>query len=304
MARTGCISFWPTDMSFKDILAIAVSLEADKPALRAAALLSAQFEAHATALVLGVHRGSDYAEPVAKLSEVLEDIALGAQSVAEREHARIAEWLARQHKHFETRKLVIEDALLRREVLAHARRADLTIMTRPQADMQEAHEQVFEAVLVGSGRPVLLAPPGWAGESLSDRILIAWNAKREAARAVADALPLLAKAREVVIATIDAIPSDGGHGPAPEKDLAVHLERHGVNVRVNNVDGMGRSEAGALMVEAAAFDANLIVMGGYGHARAQEWLWAGSRANSPNRRERRCFCRTRTQGSATRLGSA
>jgi nucleotide-binding universal stress UspA family protein len=121
----------------------------------------------------------------------------------------------------------------------------------------------------------LLAPPGWAGESLTDRILIAWDAKREAARAVADAMGLLAKAREVVIATIDAVPSEAGHGPVPGKDLAVHLERHGVNVRVNNVDGMGRSEAGALMDEAAALDANLIVMGGYGHARAQEWLWGG-----------------------------
>ena len=96
---------------------------------------------------------------------------------------------------------------------------------------------------------VLLAPPGWEGESLSDRILIAWNARREAARAVADAMPLLVKARDVVIATIDAVPSDGGHGPAPGKDLAVHLERHGVNVRVNNVDGMGRTAAGALMDE-------------------------------------------------------
>jgi nucleotide-binding universal stress UspA family protein len=263
-------------MSIKDILALAISLDADKPALKAAALLSAQFEAHAAALVLGVHIGSDYAEPVATLSEVLEDLARGAHNAAAREHARIAEWLARRHKHFETRKLVIEEALLRREVLAHARRADLTIMTRPNAGAhKEAHEHVFEAVLFGSGRPVLLTPPGWEGESLTDRILIAWNAKREAVRAVADALPLLARAREVVIATIDAIPSDGGHGPAPGKDLAVHLERHGVNVRVNNVDGMGRTEAGAIMDEAAAFDANLIVMGGYGHARAQEWLMGG-----------------------------
>lgn len=264
-------------MSFKDILAIAISLDADKPALRAAALLSAQFEAHAAALVLGVHPSSDYAEHVATLSQVLEDIAQGSRGRAAREHERIAEWLSRRHKHFETRKLVIEDALLRREVLAHARRADLTIMTRPAPEAhEEAHLHVFEAVLFGSGRPVLLAPPGWAGESLSDRVLIGWNATREAARAVADALPLLHAAREVVIATIDAIPRDGGHGPAPGKDLAVHLERHGVNVRVNNVDGMGRTEAGALMDEAAALDANLIVMGGYGHARAQEWLMGGA----------------------------
>lgn len=263
-------------MSFKDILAIAIDLDVDKPALHAVALLAAQCEAHAAALVLGVHAGSEFTEPTATLSQVLEDLALGARGAAGREHERIAKWLARHHEGFETRRLVIETALYRREVLAHARRADLTIMTRPAPDAQrEAHERIFEAVLFGSGRPVLLAPPGWAGESVSDRILIAWNAKREAARAVADALPLLRQASEVVIVTVDAIPRDGGHGPAPGKDLAVHLERHGVNVRVNNVDGMGRTEAGALMDEAAALGASLIVMGGYGHARAQEWLLGG-----------------------------
>jgi nucleotide-binding universal stress UspA family protein len=263
-------------MSLKDILAIAIRLEADEPALRAAALLSAQFEAHATALVLGVHASSDYAESIAKLSDVLADLAQGSRGMAAREHARIEEWLSRQHGRFETRKLVIEDALLRREVLAHARHADLAVMTRPAPDaMQEAHEHVLHALLFGSGRPLLVVPPGCTGNNPSDRILIAWDAKREAARAVADALPLLRTARDVVIATIDAIPEDGGHGPTPGKDLAVHLERHGVDVRVNNVDGMGRTAAAALMDEAAALDANLIVMGGYGHARAREWLWGG-----------------------------
>ena len=264
-------------MSFKDILALAITLDADKPALRAADVLSEQFDAHATALVLGVHAGSEYADAGARLSEVLEDIALGVRGAAGQEHARIAEWLARRHQRFETRKLVIEDALVRREVLAHARRADLTIMTRPATGAQEkAHEQLFEAVLFGSGRPVLLTPPGWERASLSERILVAWNASCEAARAVADALPLLAGARHVVIATVDATPSDSGRGPAPGKDLAVHLERHGVDVRVNNLDGMGRGAAGALMDEAAALDADLIVMGGYGHARAHEWIWGGA----------------------------
>lgn len=253
-----------------------MNLEMDRPALRAAALLAAQCEAHAAALVLGVHPGSDYAEPIATLSELLEDITRSAHSHTDREHARIADWLAKEHKQFETRKLVIEDALLRREVLAHARRADITVITRQAAGaLEHAHEHVFEAVLLGSGRPVMLIPPAWAGSSLTDRVLIAWNAKREAARAVADAMPLLRKAREVLIATIDAVPRGGGHGPTPGKDLAIHLERHGVNVRVNNVDGMGRTEARALMDEAVAIDANLIVMGGYGHARAREWLWGG-----------------------------
>ena len=264
-------------MSVKDILAVVISADADEPALRAATLLSEQYEAHAAVLVLAIHAGSDFAEPVATFSEVLEDILRGARNAATRERELIAAWLERRHAKAETRKLVIEEALLRREALAHARRADLTIVTRQDADThKEAREHLFEAVLFGSGRPVLLMPPGWKGESLTDRILVAWDAKREAARAVADAMPLLTRAHDVVIATVDAIPSSGGHGPAPGADLAVHLERHGVDVRVNNVDGMGRSEARALMDEAAALDASLIVMGGYGHARAQEWLLGGA----------------------------
>jgi nucleotide-binding universal stress UspA family protein len=263
-------------MGLKDILALGISLDADKPALRAAGLLAQRFEAHATALILGVHAASDYAPEIAPFSEVLQDLAAGARSRAARERAKVQDWLAREHRGFETRAIVIEDALLRRALVAHARRADLTIVTRPALGSEDrAHCAAFETVLFGSGRPVLLAPPAWSGESLGDRILIAWNATREAARAVADAMPLLAKARDVVIATIDAIPNQGGHGPAPGKDLAVHLERHGVNVRVNNVDGMGRTEAGALMDEAAALEADLIVMGGYGHARARQWLWGG-----------------------------
>jgi nucleotide-binding universal stress UspA family protein len=264
-------------MSFKDILALAISLDADKPALRAAGLLAQRFEAHATALILGVHASSDYAPEIARFSEVLQDLVAGAQSRAAREHAKIQDWLAREHGGFETRSIVIEDALVRRELIAHARRADLTIVTRaPSGSDDRAHREAFEAVLFGSGRPAMLMPSGWRRAAPTKSILIGWNASREAARAVADALPLLRMAEDVVVATIDAIPGNGGHGPAPGADIAAHLARHGVHVRVNNLDGMGRSPAAALRDEAAAFDADLIVAGGYGHSRAEEWLVGGA----------------------------
>jgi nucleotide-binding universal stress UspA family protein len=262
-------------MAFKDILALAITLDADKPALRAAGVLAAQFDAHATALVLGVHAASIYAPHVAKLSEVLTDLAAGSRGVAGREHAKIVDWLAQAHRGFETRNIIIEDALLRREVLAHARHADLAVLTRAAVEGDRARAELLDAVLFGSGRPTLLVPPAWKRDSLSERIVVGWDAKREAARAVGDAMPLLRLAHEVVVATVDAIPGAGGHGPAPGKDLAAHLARHGVKVRVNNVDGMGRSEGLALLDEAAALDADLVVIGAYGHSRAEEWLLGG-----------------------------
>lgn len=263
-------------MSFKDILALAITLEADKPALRATGVLAAKFEAHASALILGVHAASVFAPQVAKLSEVLEDLAAGARGAAGREHAKIVEWLSHAHRGFETRKIIIEDALFRKEVLAHARRTDLTVLTRSRPDGEDrAHAELLDAVLFGSGRPTLLVPTGWGGDRLGECIVIGWNATREAARAVGDAMPLLRQARDVVIATIDAIPGDGGHGPAPGKDLAAHLARHDVKVRVNNVDGMGRSEGRALTDVCLAVGADLVVMGAYSHSRAEEWLLGG-----------------------------
>lgn len=263
-------------MAIKDILALAIRLEDDEPALRAAALLAARFEAHATALILAVHVASSYAPEIAPLSRVLEDLAAGARSKAATERRRIEYWLKDLQHDFEIRDLLIENALPRREVLAHARRADLSIVTRASAPGSErAHAELLEVILFGSGRPVLLMPPNWRGERLFETVVIAWDAKREAARAVHDALPLLSLARDVVIATVDAKPSSEGHGATPGKDLAAHLARHGVAVRVDNIDGAGRSEGRALLDCAIAVDADMLVLGAYGHSRAEEWLLGG-----------------------------
>lgn len=263
-------------MAIKDILALAIRLEDDEPALRAATLLAGRFEAHATALILAIHAASTYAPEIAPLSRVLEDLASGARGVAARERRRIEAWLNEVPHQFELRDLLIEHALLRREVLAHARRSDLSIVTRAAApESDRAHGDLLDAVLFGSGRPVLLMPPEWRGEHLFNTVVIGWDAKREAARAVHDALPLLRLARDVVIATVDAKPSSDGHGLTPGKDMAVHLGRHGVTVRVNNMDGMGRSEGRALLDCAISVGADMLVLGAYGHCRAEEWLLGG-----------------------------
>ena len=261
-------------MSIKDILAVAIRLEDDEPTLRAAALLARNFEAHATALILAVHPASTYAQEVAPLSRVLEDLAAGARGAAALDRSKIEAWLDEGSHRFAIRDLLIEHALLRREVLAHARRADLSIVTRTAAP-GTAHRDLLDMMLFGSGRPVLLMPPEWRSEQLFNCVVIGWDESSEAARAVHEALPLLQRANDVVIATIDVERLADSHGGGPGEDLALHLARHGVNARVSVTDSMGRSAGRALLDCAISVGADMIVLGAYGHSRAEEWLLGG-----------------------------
>lgn len=259
----------------KDILALAISLHADEAALAGAAELAQEFGARAAALVVAVHPGSHFAADAAPLSEVLADFAKGARAQAALERQGIVDWAARQAHPFEVRGIAAEDALFGREIIAQTLYADLVVLARAaEGADQRARRALLEHVLFGAGRPVLLTPPDWRGARF-ERIVIGWNARREARRAVADALPLLKAARQTVIATVDAEPSAAGHCEAPGRELAAHLARHGVAVEVHNLDGMGRGEAKALTDLARSWGADLMVMGAYGHSRARETLFGG-----------------------------
>lgn len=260
---------------FRDILAVAISPDGDAGALNAAACLARVPGVHATLIALAVHVSSDYAETVAPLSAVLEDLARGPRNEAAAKRAAVEAWAAQSGVSFELRALQIEDALHDRQVLAHARHADITIMTKPNPRGDVARAATWQSVLFGSGRPLILMPSDWRGDVLGRRILVAWNAKREASRAVGDAMPLLAAAERVVVATVDAIPSGDGHDDIPGRALALHLARHGAKAEVMNLDGFGRPAGERLLEAARDAGADLIVMGGYGHARAAEWLLGG-----------------------------
>lgn len=260
-------------MGLKLILAPAVSLGEDEAALKAAHVLAGAHSARAAALVIAVHPGSDYAQRTAPLSEILADIAAGSRGGAARERAAIAAHLDAIEPAFELRDVVVEAALTQKEIVAHARCADLVVMSRGASN--RVRRVILEAILFDAGRPLLLMPSEWRGQNLGERVLIGWNASREAVRAVNDALPVLKRARQVVVATVDARPSASGHGEAPGRELAAHLARHGVSVDVRNLDGMGRPDANVLM--SAAFDmaADMMVIGAYGRSRAEERMFGG-----------------------------
>ncbi len=153
--------------------------------------------------------------------------------------------------------------------LAHAN--DLTVI---DAEPEAIHpdRDLIQALLVNSGRPILIVPPGQEGFR-ARRIVVAWDGSGRAARAVHDALPFLrdAEAVEVVAVTGEKDLPDTLRGT----DLAPHLSRHGVPVEVNVLAAPGGDVARALRDEADRFGADMIVMGGYVHSRLRQLIFGG-----------------------------
>lgn len=169
------------------------------------------------------------------------------------------------------------------ELLAlHARYADLAIIGQPDpgAPYGTTAQDVTVSALLTSGRPVLSVPYAGRFPTLTGHALVAWNASREAARAVNDALPLLRACQKVTVLAIN--PEQGtsergirGHGDMPAADICLHLARHGINATAAQTVAPDISEGDALLSYAADISAELVVMGAYGHSRLREWAFGG-----------------------------
>ncbi|MBI3440139.1 MAG: universal stress protein [Proteobacteria bacterium] len=255
-------------MSYHDVLAILLSAQ-EEQVLRAAELTAGKTVGRVTALhvfempMLAV---SDGAGATVVWPQILEQTRTDA--LAEQKKIRLQ--LKALEPNSELRTLETPRALAGEGVGQQAMHADIAVMQAPRSDLSIA---AFEGALFNSGRPVILTPPSWRGDSLGENILIAWKPTREAARAVADAAPFINAAKNVTVLCIDAMP--GPYGQRPGHDIATHLARDGAHVDVRNVSGQGRFPETAIIDEARALGADLIVIGGYGHGRLREFVLGG-----------------------------
>lgn len=160
----------------------------------------------------------------------------------------------------------------------HARYADLTLIAPAAVGTEAPRGWVINGALFESGRPILILPGEGSGSRFPAvrQAVIAWDASVEAAKAVRDALELLVDAEAVHAVLIDPVPSFEGHGPEPGADLAAYLGRHGIAATVHKLPREGREVADVLLRCAADFDADLLVMGGFGHSRLRQRIFGGT----------------------------
>jgi len=157
---------------------------------------------------------------------------------------------------------------------AMARRFDLAVISQTEPGKVAPEEVIVEGALFGSGRPVIVVPYIQKTGLKLDHVIVAWDGSRSAARAIGDAMPLLAKAGvvEVVIVASERPKSNEIEGA----DMGQHLARHGLNVEVKRIVATDSDVANTLLSHAADMSADFIMMGGYGHSRLREFVLGGA----------------------------
>ena len=155
-----------------------------------------------------------------------------------------------------------------------ARHFDLSIVGQAEPETSAVEKMIVEAALFDSGRPVIVVPYIQKAPLKLDRVMVCWDGGRAAARAIADAMPLLERAGllEVVIIANEPGKQDEIEGA----DMGQHLARHGLNAEVKRINYGDLDVADALLSHAADSDADFIVMGGYGHSRLREFVLGGA----------------------------
>ncbi|MGE5780260.1 MAG: universal stress protein [Hyphomicrobiales bacterium] len=161
------------------------------------------------------------------------------------------------------------------EVLVeYSRLRDLTIVPVPEGDYLD--QWYAESIIFGSGRPIVILPYARkrSGSFALDTVIVAWDFSRPATRAMADAMPILEKAKRVCVLTVTKEKAIDTRRSSAE--LAKHLARHGADVVLDEVDAKGRSIGDVFEAHVTYRNADLLVMGAYGHSRLREFVLGGA----------------------------
>ena len=150
--------------------------------------------------------------------------------------------------------------------------ADLAVLATSGPDAPQDELELIKELVFQSGRPVLIVPGDAKPFEFPDTIMVAWDGGREAARAIAAAMPILQQARDVTVASVGAIRT----GAEPADHVVSHLKLHGVHAsslaaRLEKGDDAEET----FLSHAKTRKADLIVMGAYSHSRLREVIWGG-----------------------------
>jgi nucleotide-binding universal stress UspA family protein len=164
--------------------------------------------------------------------------------------------------------------------VAHGRCADLIVLGQPQFGETGSFfaEQLVAAMLMETGRPLLLVPYVGAPATVGRNVLVAWDGGREASRALADAMPFLRGAGRVTVGCLDPGASARGADAIGRERLIAYLRHHGIAAEVDyaNLEAGDIPVGDWLLSRVADLGGDLIVMGGYGHSRWREQVLGGA----------------------------
>lgn len=269
----------PQHCSEDDIMAITTLLavhSVDEPVenIKPIIELSGDLGAHLNLVVFGIMKSMPTAMygglPDFYLSEMHD------RAVSETNHraALVEEMLQDTYLSASVLAEYLDKGMIASTMSRHALYCDMVVIPNGVVPETEASTDAFNGILFESGRPVLIMGAGEKSPLPIKRVIMAWNCEPEAAKAIHQSLPLLKAAQEVHLVLVD--PDGNASEPNPGDDMAAFLTRHSLKVTVDRVPSVGKDVSNVLLQHATDKDADLIVMGGYGHSRLREWLLGGT----------------------------
>ena len=266
-------------MAYKTLLTVITDPNIAKPALERAVAMAHAEDAHLDVLCIGVDRtqtGYYYAGASAVFQQEVIEKAKEEAAAAER-YAN--EHLANEGIKFAVDKAVAQLAGLGRLVAHRARFTDIVVLPRPYGKgCGQEQETIVESTLFEGQVPTLVVPPKTKANVDAKRIVIAWNESSEAMAAVRAAMPALITADSVNITVIDP-PQHGPDRSDPGGALSQMLVRHGVKAEITVLAKTMPRVSDVLLRHARDMNADMIVMGAYGHSRFREAILGGATRN-------------------------
>lgn len=266
-------------MAYKSILTIVTDAETAKVQIDTAISLARREDAHLEVLCLGVDRtqtGYYYAGATAFIQQ---ETVERAQEDARKVESWVAARLGAEDIRWSSETVVSQMGAIAAVVGLRARFSDLVVLGQPYGSGRgQELEAIAEAAMFEGQVPVLVVPDDFSGEIAGRRILAAWNQSNEAMNAIRKALPLL-KAADLVDITIIDPPAHGPERSDPGGQLSQLLARHGVHAEVSVLARTMPRVSDVINRHVGDTDADLIVMGAYGHSRFREAILGGATRN-------------------------
>ena len=266
-------------MSYKTILTVCTDADLIKSTLDHAAVIAGGHDAHLDVLCLGVDRTQTGYYYAGANAMVLQETLARATSEAEALAEAARDQLTRQDLRWSVESGVAQLADIGRHVAMRARFADLVVLPKPYGEGHGIElEPVIEGALFEGQVPVLVTPDDVTPKVAPQRILIGWNESSEALRAVRAAMPVLVQADAVHVVVIDP-PKHGPNRSDPGGALSAWLARHGVKAEIDVLSRTMPRISDVMQRHAVDVEADMVVMGAYGHSRFREAILGGATRN-------------------------
>ncbi|MEM6657327.1 MAG: universal stress protein [Pseudomonadota bacterium] len=266
-------------MAYKSLLTIMTETQSARNVLARMVALADRLDAHAEVLCLGVDRSQTGYYYAGTNALILQETLNRAHADADALLAFAQKVLGRSDVRWSADSGVVQLADIGRHVAHRARFCDLVVLPHPYGDNRGAEAvPIIEAAMFEGHAPVLVVPNDGPHVSDPRRILIGWNESVEAMRAVRSALPFLRQADLARIVVIDP-PRHGPDRSDPGGMLSQMLVRHGVKCEIDVLGQTMTRVSDILNRHAADTDADMIVMGAYGHSRFREAILGGATRN-------------------------